>query len=146
VPSGHAGEAPEGMQVIHSPTGVFLIAGRIQVDGEDDLPAVNALQDRFTLTPLDVNGASSTRAPLAGVPQPDRRVGEELEWWERFRVALAAFPPPGGDAPFLSVCAKLGLASRDSPYVDLDPERAQMLIDGASCGSKRPRRSTPSGH
>jgi hypothetical protein len=134
APSGYDGEAPDGMQVIHAPTGVFVIAGRIQVDGEDDLPAVNALQDHFTLTPLggDRNGS----AP-AGVPQPVAGVGEELEWWERFRVALAAFPPPEADAPFLSACATLGLASPDSPYVDPDPELAQALIEGATAGQAK---------
>jgi hypothetical protein len=129
---GYDGEIPEGMQVIHAPTDVFVIAGRIQVDGEDDLPAVNALQDRFTLTPL-----GAEHAPLAGVPEPDGRVGGELEWWERFRVALTAFPPPEADAAFVSACAELGLTAPDSPYVDLDPERAQVLIEGAKAGQAK---------
>jgi hypothetical protein len=137
VESGYEGELPEGMPVIHAPTGVFVIAGRIQVDGEDDLPAVNALQDRFTLSPLSTDGGDGEDAPAVGVPNPDGRVGEELEWWERFRVALAAFPPPEGDAPFLSVCAELGVTSSDSPYADLDPDHSQVLVDGAKAGQAK---------
>jgi hypothetical protein len=137
APRGYDGEVPDGMRVVHAPTGVFVIVGRIQVDGEDDLPAVNALQDRFTLTPLDADGGGAAGTPLAGVPEPDRRVGEELEWWERFRVALAAFPPPEADTAFLPACAKLGLTSPDSPYVDLDHDRAQVLIDGAKAGQAK---------
>jgi hypothetical protein len=49
---GYTGAVPAGMRVVQSPTGVFVIAGRVQVDGEADLPAVHALQDQFTLTPL----------------------------------------------------------------------------------------------
>ena len=137
APSGYDGEVPDGMPVVHAPTGIFVILGRIQVDGEADLPAVNALQDQFTLSPLGDHGGNSARESLAGVPQPDARVGEKLEWWERFRVALAAFPPPEADDAFLSVCAMLGLTSPDSPYVDLDPQRAQVLIDGANAGQAK---------
>ena len=85
--------APNGRDVVRAPTGVVTIVGRVQIDGAADAPAVHALQDQFTLTPLSTDQA----APL-GVPQPDARVGEELRWWETFRVQLAAFPPPAGDA------------------------------------------------
>jgi hypothetical protein len=115
APSGYDGELPAEMRVIHSPTDVLVFAGRIQVDGEADLPSVNALQDRFTLTPLSVYNGGAALGPLVGLPQPDDRVGEGLEWWEHFRVTLAAFPPPKADAPFISVCEKLGLTSPDSP-------------------------------
>ena len=86
------GPVPDAMAVVAAPTGVFSIIGRVQVDGEVDLPAVHALQDQFTLTPLAVHQGGATPPVVAGVPTPDPRVGEELGWWERFRVALAAFP------------------------------------------------------
>jgi hypothetical protein len=137
APTGYGGPTPAGMRVIHAPTDVFVIAGRIQVDGEDDLPAVNALQDQFTLTALGVYNGGADPGPLAGLPQPDPRVGEELEWWERFRVALAAFPPPHADAPFVAACEKLGLISPDSPYVDRDPEHAKVLTEAAKVGQAK---------
>lgn len=130
VERGYAGTVPEGMRVVHAPTGVFTIVGRIQVDGEADLPAVHALQDQLTLTPLAKSGGAAP-APVEGVPKPDPRVGEELAWWERYRVALKAFPPPEADAPFLEICEQFGLTEPDSPYVDLDPERAAVLTEGA---------------
>ena len=48
---GWAGEAPAGMRLVSALTGIFMIVGRVQVDGEADLPAVHARQDQFTITP-----------------------------------------------------------------------------------------------
>lgn len=124
------GDAPDGMQVVRAPSGVFAIVGRIAVDGEADLPAVHALQVQFTLTPLGEAQGEAAPAPVAGVPQVDGRVGDDLRWWEEFRVALAAFPPPAADAPFLAVCEQLGLTAAESPYVDPDPALAQVLVAG----------------
>ncbi len=95
----HDEPAPDGMRTVRAASGVFVIVGRVQVDGDADLPAVHALQDEFTLRPLDPDAAPS------GVPSAVAGVPAALEWWERFRVALAAFPPSPQDAPALDVCA-----------------------------------------
>jgi hypothetical protein len=89
------GPVPGDMTVVPVPTGVFSIIGRVQVDGDADLPAVHALQDQFTLTPLTVHQGAATPPAVAGAPQPDPRARQDLAWWERFRVALAAFPARG---------------------------------------------------
>src|SRR4029450_4196660 len=44
------GPVPDGRTVVPAPTGVFSIVGRVQVDGEADLPAVQALQEQVSLT------------------------------------------------------------------------------------------------
>jgi hypothetical protein len=62
---------------------------------------------------------------MAGIPEPDARVGEELDWWERFRILLQAFPPPQADAPFLQAREQLGLIASESPFVEIDAERPQ---------------------
>jgi hypothetical protein len=122
-------EAPDDLDVVRAPTDVVSIVGRIQINGADDAPSVHALQDRFTLTPLNAEPALAI-----GVPQPDPRVGEELRWWETFRVRLQAFPPPPGDAAILAVAESLGLTAPESPYVDPDPELAQVLIAAEKAG------------
>jgi hypothetical protein len=132
APRDYVGDLRPGMRVVRAPTDIVVIGGRIQVDGEPDLPAVRALQDQFTLTPL-----SDARGAPEGVPAPDPRVGGELEWWERFRVALSAFPPPSADAPFLQLCERFGLTELDSPYVDGDPQRAAVLAEGAKAGQAK---------
>jgi hypothetical protein len=132
--SGYDGPVPDGMTVVPAPTGVFSIVGRVQVDGEADLPAVQALQDQFTLTPL-AGGASPGQ--VAGAPKLDPRVRDDLRWWEQFRIALAAFPPPPGDAPFLALAERFGATAAESPYVDPDPELAELLAAGQQAGQAK---------
>jgi hypothetical protein len=129
------GPVPDGMTVVPAPSGVFSIIGRVQVDGEADLPAVHVLQDQFTLTPLDAGTGGP--AEVAGVPKPDPRVGDDLRWWEQFRVALAAFPPPAGDAPFVALAERLGVTATESPYVDPGPELAELLVAGQQAGQAK---------
>jgi len=137
VGEGDDGPVPEGMTVVACPTGVFSIVGRVQVDGEADVPAVHALQDQFTLTPLSVHQGAAAPAAVAGVPKPDPRVGEDLAWWERFRVALAAFPPPAGDKAFVALAERFGATAAESPYVDPDPGLAEVLVAGQEAGQAR---------
>ena len=128
VPPGFSGRVDDGSTVVHAPTAIAIVVGRIQVDGEDDLPAVHALQDQFTITPVDA------AAPLAGIPAPAAGVAGDMLWWERLRVTLAAFPPPPGDAPFVDALAQLGLTAPESPFIDPDPELADVLGAGTEAG------------
>lgn len=130
----YTGEVPDAMRVVHAPSGAFLIGGRYQVDGADDLPAVHTLQDQTTLTPLSQYKGGSTSLQPDGVPSPDPRVPKELAWWEYFRVALAAFPPPEADASFLELCKQFGLLEADSPYIDMDQSAANVLVEGQKAG------------
>jgi hypothetical protein len=125
------------MTVVAAPTRVFTIGGRVQVNGEADLPAVHALQDQFTLTPLAVGAGGPAPAEVAGVPKPDPRVPEELRWWDQFRVALAAFPPPAADKQFVALAGRFGATAAESPYVDPDPELAEVLIAGQRAGQAK---------
>lgn len=131
------GPVPGDMTVVPVPTGVFSIIGRVQVDGDADLPAVHALQDQFTLTPLTVHQGAATPPAVAGAPQPDPRARQDLAWWERFRVALAAFPPPVGDGQFLALAEQFGATATESPYVDPDPGLAEVLVAGQQAGQAK---------
>ena len=134
---GYGGPAPEGMPVVHAPSGVFAIVGRIAVNGEADLPAAHALQDQFTLMPLSVYQGGAAPAPVPGIPQPDGRARDELKWWEEFRVALAAFPPPPADAPFLAICEEFGLTAVESPYSQPDPTLEKILVAGQQAAEEK---------
>jgi hypothetical protein len=133
----YPGEAPHGMKVVRAPTGIFAIVGRVAVNGAADLPAVHALQDQFSLTPLSLYQGGAAPAPVSGVPEADPRLDEGLKWWEEFRLALRAFPPPAADAPFLEICRKLGLLEAASPYLQPDPALAKVLVAGQKAAQDR---------
>jgi hypothetical protein len=126
VPPGFAGSVDDGSTVVHAPSTIAMIVGRIQVDGEADLPAVHALQDRFTITPAP--------GSPAGIAAPVEAVDDDLLWWERLRIALAQFPPPAGDAPFVATLEPLGLLQSESAYADPPPGLAEALEAGAEAG------------
>src|SRR5271169_6192997 len=50
------GAMPVGVQEIRSPTNLVWIIGRTQTNGQSDYAAVNALQDKYKLTPLSAWG------------------------------------------------------------------------------------------
>jgi hypothetical protein len=131
------GPVPDAMTVVRAPSGVFSIVGRVQVDGEADVAAVHTLQDQFTLTPLSAGAGGTSPAQVAGVPKPDPGVREDLRWWEQFRVALATFPPPQADKPFVALAERLGVTAAQSPYVDPDPELAKLLVAGQQAGQAK---------
>ena len=130
-------EAPHGIKVVRAPTGVFAIVGRVAVNGIDDLPAVHTLQDQFSLTPLSSYLGGDAPEPVSGVPEADPRLEEGLKWWEEFRLALAAFPPPAADAHFLASCRLLGLLETESPYIQSDPALAKILVAGLKAAQDR---------
>lgn len=129
VPPGWEGEAPDGARLIRFPTAVASIVGRWAVDGDDDLPAVGALQAGLTLTPVGERAG-------AGLPEPDPAVPEALRWWESLRVRMRAFPPAPRDLVTQERFAPLGLLTEGaSPYADnADPALAADLAAGLEQG------------
>ena len=122
----YSGPVPDGMTLIRAPSDVFAIVGRVAIDDEHDLAAVHAVQDGFSLRPL--NSATAKADKLSPIPQPAAGVRADLMSWERLRVLLAAFPPPPAETAWLEQLAPLGLLSKTSPYVNPDPQLAQTLL------------------
>ena len=127
LPPGEERTGGDGAPVIRFPTAVASIVGRWAVKGEDDLPAVQALQAGLTLTPL---GAGAGR----GLPAPDPSVPEELRFFEQLRVWMQAFPPAARDLDHQRRFEPLGLLEPTSPYVDPDPGLAATLQGGLQRG------------
>jgi hypothetical protein len=120
----------DGAVVVRCPAPVFVIVGRIAVEGVEDLPAVHALQDAFRLTPTNPSGA------LAGLPEPDADVTEDLRWWESFRTMISAFPPPAADGTFVETVRSLGLLDATPGLRDLDPALVAVLVEGKRQGEE----------
>jgi hypothetical protein len=125
VPPGWEGDAPGDASVIRLPTAVASIVGRWAVDGDDDLPAVHALQDALALTPT---------GPGAGLPVPGRGVPDDLAFFEELRVLMRAFPPAGRDRAYQERFAPLGLLDGESPYPMPGPTLHAALTEGLAAG------------
>ncbi len=115
------GDVPEGITLLRVPTDVFAIVGRYAVEQTDeDVTAVNALQDATWLTPLSRYPEppdNSQRQIGDRDPFPyDQRVGEELLFWEKFRTWMKRFPPSPAEQAFAQKFAPLGLLDDETPY------------------------------
>lgn len=125
---------PEGdnATVIRFPTRVGTIVGRWAVEGEADLPAVRALQDALTLTPV-----LQTLAPPEGLPVVELSAGgsEALDFFERLRVWSQAFPPADRDRDALDSYAALGLTGA-LPLAEAPPEVMDALEEGYAAGKE----------
>ncbi|WP_109525817.1 MULTISPECIES: DUF1254 domain-containing protein [Nocardia] len=131
VPPDWDGTVPAGSTVIRFPTRVASILGRWACSGADDLPAVHALQDATTLTPLD------SAAEPSGLPSPDPAVGANLLFFEKLRVWSQAFPPADRDRELQDSFASIGIGDVGaSPYVSPDVETASALYTGLAAGEK----------
>jgi hypothetical protein len=137
VPPGWHGTPPDGVRVITSPTTVATVVGRNACDGPADLPRIRLLQEQLTITPLEPGGVP------AGLPEPDASVPEELAFFERLRVWLAAFPPAGPDVEYQQRFSPLGLLdSGPSPYLGAAPEWTAALVRGLAAGRQRVEEAT----
>ncbi|MFC4564850.1 DUF1254 domain-containing protein [Nocardiopsis mangrovi] len=136
VPPGWRGEPPPGVGVIEAPTAIASIVGRFACNGEEDLARVASLQRRLTLTPID-----GRRRPR-GIPPGTPGVASGLEFFERLRTWMAAFPPPKSDQAYQRRFVPLGLCDSVSPFVSPDPERAAVLRAGLRDGQRRVEEAT----
>ncbi|WP_280429334.1 DUF1254 domain-containing protein [Nocardia brasiliensis] len=112
VGPGWSGTLPDDVTPLPMPTSTVWLLGRIQVNGAADLPAVHAIQQQLTLTPLSGNAA-----PQAGVPAPQADSTPPAEqvaamdastFFDRLCAVLATTPPAPDDAPAMKRFATLG--------------------------------------
>ncbi|MGW6004524.1 DUF1254 domain-containing protein [Oerskovia enterophila] len=114
--------------VIRFPTRIASIVGRWAVDGPDDLPAVHALQDATTLTPVN-----RSLVPPEGLPEVASTGDGALDFWERYRVWSQAFAPAPRDAGLQASFEPLGLTGT-TPVSALDDDVRARLVEGHAQG------------
>ncbi len=136
VPPTWTGTPAAQTTVIRFPTTVASIVGRWACGGDDDLPAVHALQDATTLTVVDSAGAP------AGLPVPDAEVSQDLLFLEKLRIWSQAFAPAPRDRELQNSFSAIGIDERGpSPYTSasadsLSDDEAAALADGLRIGEK----------
>lgn len=144
VAPGWQGEAPEGLELLRSPTSLMSVIARTQVNGEADLPAVHAVQDGIRMTPLSRHGDAGHTPPKGAVdPTVDMRTmppvqAERMDPAEYFRLfaeLMAANPPAAVDYPMLHRLERIGLRAGEA--FDLAAQSAQVreaVADGVAAG------------
>ncbi len=121
TPPGWHGRLPKGIKRIRSPYDRAWSIVRILVRGKADEAAVNALQDRYSITPLSRWGKKA-RKPRRGAKRrpadttldkatiPGTAKGDDpIAFYDALGDALAQFPPPAEDAPLLERFQAVGI-------------------------------------
>lgn len=119
---------------VRAPTRWVWIIGRILVDGEHELPAVHALQDRFLMRPLDAWRAGSGPQPKRFDARGDGREPLNAASFVRsVNRALRENPPPAQEAALVQRFAAVGIGS-GCPEVPGDAHAAllQAAIDSGT--------------
>lgn len=131
------GTLPRGVKALPpSRTSSALVFGRTLVDGPADLPAVNALQDQYSLIPLSLWGKK-------GVPLPESRdvwkpfdpKTDPLAEWRTMSRAMSEDPPQARLAKLVELFGKIGVGPNQDPG-KLDEATRRGLIRAAADGRK----------
>jgi hypothetical protein len=105
-----SGAVPEGMTRVAAPTDHVWIIGRIMVEGPEDVPAVNALQDGFRMAPLAAWARGEHHAPEVVETGLDPKAPRDAaRFAEVVSRALRENPPPADERALLADAARLGL-------------------------------------
>jgi hypothetical protein len=103
---GWQGLLPDGVGRIEMTTPMMWTLGRITVDGEKDVPAVNAMQDKTFLVPLSQWTKGMTEAPRAKIDPSlyPKMTNADMPDAEKFFTTMNEMlrrNPPVGDAEYL---------------------------------------------
>ncbi len=139
-----AGTLPEGVKEIKFPTNMVWILGRTQTNGESDYAEVNAIQDKYKLTPLSAWGSDYT--PPANTPvdsnidtktPPVEQVArmDAATFMGRLNALMGENPPAPADAPMIARFAAIGVApGKTFDIKSLNPVIARALEQGIRAG------------
>jgi hypothetical protein len=132
APPGWDGEAPDGAEVIESPTNQVFLLGRFLVDDDADIADVLAIRDRSSLQPLSAVTGGEAGGPLPPLGEPAgtaQDIPTDASFFAELGPSLAANPPPseGQAALWAAVAERLGVGP-DGLAADADTD----LLDGAA--------------
>ena len=131
------GTLPAGVKQIKSGTNMVWLLGRTYCSGTpEDLAAVHAIQDQYTLVPLALFGKPQPGARERGrrrhidMKTPPRDQIDHLDaaaFFKRLALLMKSNPPTPQDAPMVASLARLGIAG-DFDFAKLPAPVAQGLL------------------
>lgn len=130
-----SGTLPAGVQALPpSRTSSVLIFGRTLVDGPADVPAVNRLQDQYSLVPLSLWGRPGVELPeRRDVWRPLDAKDDALADWKTMNRAMTEDPPEPRLAQLVAWFGQVGVGpGRDIDALDDASKRglARAAVDG----------------
>ncbi|MEN4921412.1 DUF1254 domain-containing protein [Achromobacter spanius] len=146
VPPGWSGTLPSGMARLDAPTTHVWAKTLIQAAGAADLPAVNALQDGFVLTPLAQWNLPAQPPRVRPDPSLDLKipVREQVDsmpteaFFTYAAELLRKHPPHATDQPVLAQLRRVGLVPGRNFEVDkLDHAATQGMRRGVRAARER---------
>ncbi|MFN8156888.1 MAG: DUF1254 domain-containing protein [Candidatus Nanopelagicales bacterium] len=139
---------PQGAKELDVDYARIWIIGSTQLKGASDIPAVNKIQDGYTLTPLSRFGTTWTPSvpanPITTVLQ--RPIPTGVQFFDQLGADLQAFPPPNADAPLLAELATVGIGAGRTPSTDrsLSADTLRGLSDAVAAGPQQVQADTKS--
>ncbi|HYJ00936.1 MAG TPA: DUF1254 domain-containing protein [Nitrososphaeraceae archaeon] len=142
------GDIPSGMKKIKSPTNTAVIAGRIFLSGPSDVPNVNAIQDKLTLTPLSAFGRTITSLPQPVTsetnaskqvpigPQPALIPATGIKIFDEISQDMADNQPPVADSKVLAKFDSIGIGPDLTPSDTKNDTIRAALENGIAEGEK----------
>ena len=125
---------PSGAHRIEVDYSRIWIIGSTQLKGASDVAAVNAIQDGYTLRPLNPSTPAPPTATATAVTayQPATGIG----YFDELGALLEQFPPPSADSPALARFATVGIGPGRTPSTDdsLSDSARQALADAVAAG------------
>lgn len=114
LPQGWKGKLPDGVKAVAEvPTPWVLMTGRMYVGGQEDLPAVHALQEKVSLVPLSQVSKSNPVIPEPSVLKPfddsHEVITDPMAVWKTINHALTENPPAGGKAMALRMFREINI-------------------------------------
>src|SRR5215213_843689 len=140
VPPGYAGALPAGAKAIRSPTDLIWLIGRTLVKSAADLPGVTELMRGYTLTPLTAWSAGERTSPIVLPAFPPMQnplvIPKGLAYFDQLGEAVAANPPPRGDACALKAFRAAGIGRGLTPSTLAAGPTRRGLLAAANAGPR----------
>jgi hypothetical protein len=143
----YRGRSPKNHVPVRSRHRYLMIAGRILVNGAEDLPAVHSLQDQISLRPWHparpLAAAGGPQAmPLASAQQPPGIAGE-LDFLAQLGSVLGDFSLSERELRMLDSFRRIGLSVKDGfQSQTLTAQQQEMVAAGLRTGEASVRRKT----
>lgn len=129
---------PPGTTQINVEYTRIWVIGSTQVKSQEDIPAVNKIQDSYTITPLSkykITYKTQLQVPSNTTGQKNT-IPTGLDFLDTLCQLMQQFPPPKADKEQLDIFATVGLAPGRIPSKDtsLSTETIRGLTDAIAAG------------